>query len=164
MARVMKMPVASEPNYVLRLTESLTERSCALRIDPQDENALWNLALAARIYEEMALVFEEGPVEDARDDAEGPVQRSEESADPGGAGEEAADTAPEANPGELQGPEVGSPETFARGDPGTLSEDTVMRMLEGRTDDTVLLVQGILWSQRPDISGLAEGRFPGGVR
>ena len=32
----MKMPMASEPNYVLRLTESLTERSCALRINPQD--------------------------------------------------------------------------------------------------------------------------------
>ena len=59
---------------------------------------------------------------------------------------------------------MGSPETLARGDPGTLSEDTVRRMLEGRTDDTVLLVQGILWSQRPEISGLAEGGFPGGVR
>ena len=66
------LDVDSDPFSAVPLLVSSMEHSrAALRIGPQDENALWNLALAARIYDEMALVFEEGPVEDARDDAEG---------------------------------------------------------------------------------------------
>jgi hypothetical protein len=158
----------SDPFSAVPLLVSAMEHSrAALRIDPFDEDAQWNLALAGRIYGALALVFEEGPVEGTRDDAEGPIQRSEETAETsrsGGAGVGAEDSPPLDRTQEGTGPQEGAPETLARGDPGPLPEDAVMSLLQGRIDDTALLVRGILWSQRP-VGGSSGGEpFLGGVR
>ena len=147
------------------LSGAINHNRAALRLDPGDENAKWNLALALRIYGELAQVFEEGPADDAGGAAKAPEDESaravSETAE-GEAGEEPEDLPLSENAGTQEVILVGVQEALAKGDPGPLTEEMSMRLLEQLTDDTELLVRGILWSQRPDIEWWEDEPFPGG--
>lgn len=147
------------------LSASIDHNRAALRLDPGDENAKWNLALALRIYGELAQVFGEGPANDAGGEAEMREDESDQASSESAEGEvveEPEDIPPSENAG---APEVilfGAQEALAKGDPGPLTEEMSMRLLEELTDDTELLVRGILWSQRPDVEWWEDDPFPGG--
>ncbi len=148
------------------LTGAIDHNRAALRLDPSDQDARWNLALALQTYSEVAQVFEEGPVEDG---GGGELETSEqeteaelsESAE-GEAADEPEDVPPSESRSDPNVATMGAREALAKGDPGPLTEEMAMTLLEGLTDDTELLVRGLLWSQRPDIEWWEDEPFPGG--
>ena len=153
-------PDADPYTAVPLLAAAIDHFRAALRLDPTDEDARWNLSLALQIFAEMAPVGEEGPA-DPRGEAEVPKEDPEGSqseSNEGGAGDEEAHEPPEG--AAVIAPTtvlVGAQESLVRGDPGPLTEDMVTSLLEEQTDDTELLVRGLLWSQRPAQSGPGLG-------
>ena len=147
------------------LAAAIDHNRAALRLDPEDTDAKWNLALAVQIYGGLPQVFEEGPADSGEGDVENPGEGSEgppSEADDGEATDQSEDVPPMENPGTSQVIMVGAQETLATGDPGPLTEGMAMSLLEERTDDTEQLVRGILWSQRPILGASDDGRSLGG--
>ena len=147
------------------LAGAIDHNRAALRLDPLDEDAKWNLALAVQTFGELPQVFEEGPADSGEGEVENPEEGSEgppSESDDEEAPQPSEDVPLLENPGTPEGVMVGAQETLARGDPGPLTEEMAMRLLEELTDDTELLVRGILWSQRPDIDGSDDQPSLGG--
>lgn len=124
----------------------------ALQLDPGDEDARWNLALALRMFDELPMQdFDEGPIdEDIESDVE--VSENEEEnasseSDEPGDGTDEGDLRPDF--GESVAPAAGSREALASGDPGPMTPEDAMELAGGSADDLELLVRGILWSLRP---------------
>jgi len=149
-------PDADPYTAVPLLAAAMDHFRAALRLDPTDADARWNLSLALQIFGEIGQIGEEGPA-DPRGEAEVPEEDPEgtqtESRE-GGAGDDQAREPPEGEaviaPSTVL---VGAQESLVREDPGPLTEDMVTRLLEEQADDTELLIRGLLWSQRPDQSG-----------
>ena len=147
------------------LSAAIDHNRAALRLNPTDEDAKWNLALAVRAYSELAQVFEEGPAESTGGEIDVPEDESESGGSEsgsGGAGEEVENAPPPENRGSPDGITVGVSEALAGTDPGPLSVEMVNQVLEERVDDTELLVRGLLWSQRPDVRWWEGEPLPGG--
>lgn len=149
-------PDADPYTAVPLLVAAMDHFRAALRLDPNDEDARWNLSLALQIFGEIGQIGEEGPA-DPRGEAEVPEQDPEGTqtqSREGGAGDDQAQEPPEGEaviaPATVL---VGAQESLVREDPGPLTEDMVTRLLEEQADDTELLIRGLLWSQRPDQSG-----------
>ena len=146
------------------LSGAIDHGRAALRLDPLDEDARWNLALAIRAYANVAEVFEEGPAE-SDTEVTAPEEESGEGgseSESGGAAEELEDVTPPDSRGRPAGAATGVREALAREDPGPLTEAAILDLLEGHADDTGLLVRGILWSQRPTVDRRSGQPFPGG--
>ncbi len=146
------------------LSGAIDHGRAALRLDPRDDDARWNLALAIQAYAEVPEVFEEGPAESDTEVA-APEEESEEGgseSESGGAGEELEDITPPDSRGRPAGVGAGVREALAREDPGPLTEAAILDILEGYVDDTELLVRAILWSQRPTVDRRGGEPFPGG--
>lgn len=157
-------PEADPYTAVLLLAGAIRHSRAALRMDPEDTRARWNLALALRMYAELAPVVEEAPAEDGGGDA----QTSEDAPESpraltgiGGAGDEPQGPPPPSNPGEAEATRTGATEARASGDPGPLAPDVAVELLEGQEDDTGLLIRGILWSERP-VPSEGSPTSPGG--
>ncbi len=147
------------------LSGAIDHNRAALRMDPGDQDARWNLALAVQAFGEVAQVFEEGPAETDGETniPDEDVELAPSEPEAGGAGEELDAVSPEDTPSDPAAATVGVGEAPAGGDPGPLSEVDADRLLaEGRADDTEMLVRGLLWSQRP--RSAAGEAFPGGRR
>jgi hypothetical protein len=150
---------------MLLLTEAIRHNRAALRLEPTDSLAGWNLAIALRMHQQLAQVIEEAPV----DEPEGEAEIAEDEDQPpgeaaaGGAGEE-GEAPPQDDTGDPEGPRTGAAEALAGSDPGALSEDAVRQMLESQVDDTEQLIRGLLWSQRPSTRAADAPRTssPGG--
>ena len=132
----------------------------ALRLDPTDGDARWNMALALRIFGELAPVYEESPA-DPRGEASVPEEDpegTESESGEGGAGREESQEPPTAEA--VVAPTtvlVGAQETLVQEDPGPLTEAMVTSLLDELTDGREQLIRGILWSQRPDRAGPVLG-------
>jgi len=115
---------------------SIANNRAAVRLDPEDEDARWNLALAQRMFDSFA----------SRDDESGGTLLRV------GTG-----TAGNGAPFDVRDEELGGSgamETLlGTGDPGPLSDDAALSLMEDLIDDPVLLVRGLLWSQRPESAG-----------
>ena len=135
---------------VVLLLASIRNNRAALRLDPEDEDARWNLALAQRRYESFGS-SEEGPAGRMVGE-DGTPPESEEGAGVAtaiGAGTDEGGAPPD--PTNAEGGGVGAREALlGTGDPGPLTVSAARRLLENLTDDPALLVRGVLWSQRPD--------------
>ena len=130
---------------VRALTGAVEYNRAALRLDPTDQNARWNLALAQRSLDALGLPEEEEVAEIAS-----PTDEPEE-----------ADGAPVSAP--RRGAVEGEREALAGLDPGPMSESDALDLLEAISDEAESLVQRILWSHRPDVPWWEPSAFPGGA-
>lgn len=138
----------------------------ALRLDPYDQDARWNLALAIRRLEALLPPGEDtGEESGSESDDEVPMNdaqlaRSEDA--PAESGPEPPDPRPTDDSGERVGPREGAREAWALQDPGPLTTERALQLLAAVEDDAELLLKGILWSHRPDIAWWTGQAYPGG--
>lgn len=127
----------------------------ALLLNPGDEDAQWNFALAQRMVDSLSNL-----PEDIR--PEPPPEMEEEI--PVGADPDAqmTDQLGEEQKGAV--PVAGAREALANraGDPGPLTEAEALAYLATVNDDVEELILGLLWSQRPVRSGWRASPPPGG--
>ena len=148
------------------LTEAVEHNRAAYRLDPTDQDARWNLALAQRRLEALvppdAEVGREsgGESDDEVASNEQSLARSETAESQSGPEPEEPEAAD--NSGERQGPRVGAREAWATQDPGPMTRTEAFGLLATVSDEPELLIRGILWSRRPDVAWWANQAYPGG--
>ena len=133
-------------SWIPLLAAAVGSNRAALRLDPGDENARWNLALSQRLL----------------DDLSAAVERREAPPDEEAAPDEEELVLPQPGDDEDRaGIQEVEREALAGEDPGPLSEDDALGLVESISDDPEQLLWGILWSHRPDVSSSARS-YPGG--
>ena len=159
-------PAMEPDSAVIMLVEAITNLRLALRGDPADANARWNLALAQRKLDALAPIGENPNRESGGQNDEEMViddaylSRSETAA--ARSGLEPEDPQAANNSGERQGAQEGAREAWALQDPGPLTEQAAEALLGGVQDDPEIMIRGILWSHRPDVAWWRAAPFPGG--
>lgn len=157
---------ATEPDSAIALLrDAVTHGRVAVRLDPGDEDARWNLALAQRMLD--SLTFDPGRVEgetDAGDDEtevdDLSLTRSEMGV--GESGVEPEESRVADNVGQRRGASEGARESWTMQDPGPLTEAESLGLLQAVDDPPERLIRGILWSLRPDVAWWASEASPGG--
>lgn len=166
--QLMASETPSAPDSVIpELRAAARSFRQALRLDPHDQAARWNLALTIRRLEALLPPGEEtGEESGSESDDEVPMNdpqlaRSQDA--PAESGPEPPDPRPTDDSGERVGPREGAREAWALQDPGPLTTERAMQLLSGVEDDAELLLKGILWSHRPDIAWWTGQAYPGGA-
>ena len=129
---------------VSALMGAVASNRLALRLDPADESARWNLALAQGWLDALA------PSE---------YETAGTGSELGG---EAEDIVVANISGPRRGAVEGEREALAGDDPGPLSETAAFGLLESVTDEPESLVRRILWSHRPAVPWWEPQAYPGG--
>ena len=129
---------------VSALVAAVASNRLALRLDPADENARWNLALAQDWLDALA----PPPDEDL------PSSGSD-------LGEESENTGVVIS-GPRRGAVEGEREALAGQDPGPMTATTASGLLEAVIDEPESLIVRILWSHRPDVPWWEPQAYPGG--
>lgn len=138
-----------EPDsWVPLLAAAIGSNRTALRLDPDDENARWNLAFSQLLFDEMTRVEEPDETSSEEEDARAGADQGMVIPEPG-----QDDNRPP--------PTEGNREALAGEDPGALTEAEAIGLLETVYDDPEQLLWGIFWSRRPDVNWWEEG-YPGG--
>jgi len=165
--QLMASETPSAPDSVIpELRAAVRSFRQALRLDPHDQDARWNLALAIRRLETLLPPGEDtGEESGSESDDEVPMNdpqlaRSENA--PAESGPEPPDPRPTDDSGERIGPREGAREAWALQDPGPLTTERALQLLSAVEDDAELLLKGILWSHRPDIAWWTGQAYPGG--
>lgn len=129
------------------LTAAVGSNRAALRLDPRDENARWNLALAQLLLDSLTTLadLDEPSSEEETDRAEG---------------DEGMVIPQVAQLGARRGREY---EAVAGDDPGSINEAEARALLDAVGTDVEALIRGILWSLRPNVRPWEEP-YPGGNR
>ena len=137
---------APPDSWVPLLAAAVGSNRAALRLDPDDEDARWNLALAQLVLDDLT-----------------DVEDSDETQDEGERPEDEGEGLVIAQPGEdeRQPPPEAGREALAGEDPGPLTDEEALSLVEAVSDDPEQLLWGILWSGRPDVAWWAES-YPGG--
>ena len=129
---------------VSALRAAVASNRLALRLDPADESARWNLALAQDWLDGLA-----PPEDEAR-----------------GAGADLGDEPENTGVTNLSGPRRGAVEgereALAGQDPGPMSAAAASGLLEAVIDEPESLIIRILWSHRPDVPWWEPQAHPGG--
>jgi Ca-activated chloride channel homolog len=157
---------ANPDSAFVTLTQAVASNRAALRLDPSDSDARWNLALAQRRLDALAPPGGERG-EESRDDASDQPLSTERSLvqsdkPPDQQGPVPQNPEPADARGERTGPRKGSTETWAEQDPGPLTRAQALSLLESVNDDPATLVRGIMWSRRPDVAWWSGQASPGG--
>ncbi|MGE0158202.1 MAG: hypothetical protein AB7T31_02250 [Gemmatimonadales bacterium] len=148
------------------LVEAVEVGREALRLDPSDDDARWNLAVTQRRLDAMIPPGEDtGRQSSGESDDEVAMNnpeltRAEDSA--AESGQEPEDPRAADNPGERSGPRQGAREAWATQDPGPLTREEALGLLFDLNDEPELLLRGILWSHRPDVAWWSGQPYPGG--
>lgn len=154
-----------EADSAKQLVESSIENSrAALRLQRDDEDALWNLALAQRMRDSIDQLTESDRVSQGGQD-DTPVEMlalTRSGSGSGEAGREPFNPPPASETGQRTGAADGAREAWTSQDPGPLNETEALVVLEKVTDDAELLIRGLLWSQRPDVAWWNSEPYPGG--
>jgi tetratricopeptide (TPR) repeat protein len=133
----------SPEQAITQLLGAVNNGRMALRLDPRDDAARLNLAMAQYMLDSLSTEF---PPSDTAT-----LQESERS--------EGGLVIPEiARRDRPQGREL---EAIAGEDPGSLSPAEARELLNGVGTDMEMLIRAILWSRRPDVQPWAEP-YPGG--
>jgi len=138
----------------------------ALRLDPTDDDARWNLALAQRALDAMQPPgSNRGRESSGESDDEIPMNdpamaRSETAEAESGA--EPEDPREADNSGPRRGPLEGAREAWAAQDPGPLTQAEALSLLATVDDQPEALIRGLLWAHRPDVAWWAGQAYPGG--
>jgi hypothetical protein len=158
---------AMEPDSaVIMLDEAIANLRIALRGNPTDANARWNLALAQRKLDALAPITEDPSRESGGTNDEEMViddaylSRSETAE--ARSGLEPEDPRAADNTGERQGAQEGAREAWAMQDPGPLTEEAAGALLGRVRDDPETMIRGILWANRPEVAWWRNAAFPGG--
>ena len=166
-SQLMASEVPASPDSVLPdLRASVRSFRQALRLDPYDQDARWNLALAIRRLQALLPPGEDtGEESGSQSEDEVPMNdaqmaRSEEA--PAESGPEPPEPRPTDDSGERRGPREGAREAWALQDPGPLTTARALELLGTVEDDPEVLLKGILWSHRPDIAWWTGQAYPGG--
>jgi hypothetical protein len=167
-AHLVDADASSLPDTVIAaLRSAVVSYRTALRLDPTDQNARWNLALAVRRLDAlMPPGGDEGEESGSESEDEIPMNdpslaRSETAT--AESGPEPEDPNPADNIGERRGPREGAQEAWAMQDPGPLTLNEALALLATVSDDAELLVKGTLWSRRPDVAWWSGQPYPGGL-
>ncbi len=147
------------------LRESIAYGREAIRLDPDNPDARWNLALAQLMLDSIARIRVDP---DAREEAgqdETPVDlvaltRSGEGTGESGLEPENPDAGESS--GERRGASQGAREAWAAQDPGPMTVAAAMALIGAVDDNAERLIRGILWSRRPDIAWWNAEAYPGG--
>jgi tetratricopeptide (TPR) repeat protein len=148
------------------LVRAVENGRLALRLDPSDDDARWNLALAQRALDAMQPPgSNRGRESSGESDDEIPMNdpsmaRSETAEAESGAEPEDAREAD--NSGPRQGPLEGAREAWAAQDPGPMTAADAGNLLATVVDEPEALVRGLLWSHRPDVAWWSGQAYPGG--
>jgi tetratricopeptide (TPR) repeat protein len=148
------------------LERAVANGRVALRLDPTDDDARWNLALAQRALDAMQPPGTNRGRESSGDsDDEIPMNdpamaRSQTAEAESGA--EPEDPREVENSGPRQGPLQGAREAWATQDPGPMTPAEATNLLATVVDDPEALVRGLLWAHRPDVAWWAGQAYPGG--
>jgi len=148
------------------LSRAVATNRQALRMDPSDQDARWNLALAQRRLDELRSPRDEagtensGESDDEMETNEASLARSDKP--PEQQADVPEDPRPADSPGERRGPQEGARETWATQDPGPMTRAEALELLAGVRDDPEALVRGIMWSRRPDVAWWSGQLSPGG--
>jgi tetratricopeptide (TPR) repeat protein len=138
----------------------------ALRLDPSDDDARWNLALAQRALDAMQPPgSNRGQESSGQSDDEVPMTdpnmaRSETAEAESGA--EPDDPMEVENSGPRQGPREGAREAWATQDPGPMNTAEAVELLRTVVDEPEAMVRGLLWAHRPDVAWWSGQNYPGG--
>jgi hypothetical protein len=153
----------SAASVLMRAVES---GRMALRLDPTDDDARWNLALAQRALDAM-----QPPGSNRGRESSGESEDEIPMNDPAMARSETAEAESGAEPedareanssGPRSGPKEGAREAWATQDPGPMSAAEAGDLLSTVVDETEALVRGLLWAHRPDVAWWAGQAYPGG--
>jgi hypothetical protein len=164
--RLTRVDPSLSPDSALQLLRaSVTASRAALRLDIDDENARWNLALGQRMIDSltfnMRLLDRQQPsgLDETRlqDQA---LTRSNEGA--GISGLEPEEPPPTEGLGERRGGALGAREAWASQDPGPISDQDARLLLTNLQDDPEQMVRGLLWAHRPDVAWWNAEPYPGG--
>lgn len=154
-----------DSSYAL-LSRAVEVDRLALRLDPTDDDARWNLAIAQRALDAMT-----PPGRNTGRESTGESDDEVAMNDPALARSESAtaESGPEpeenrevSNTGERLGGQRGAQEAWATQDPGPISPQRASELLSTVVDDPETLLRGILWSHRPDVAWWAGQPYPGG--
>ncbi len=148
---------------VLRQSVDYTRE--ALRLDPGDEAARWNLALAQRMLDSLSLLRVDPESRQSSGDDDTPVELLALTRSPDGTGESGMEPEnPESGEsiGERRGASQGARESWATQDPGPMTGSAAMALVQSVRDDPEQLLRGILWSHRPDVAWWNAEPYPGG--
>ena len=126
------------------LMAAVASNRLALRLDPADESARWNLALAQDWLDALD-----------RPEDEAPVSGSD-------SGDESQDTEGAIVSAPRRGAVEGEREALAGQDPGPMSATAALSLLEAVIDEPESLMRRILWSHRPNVPWWEPQAYPGG--
>ena len=129
---------------VSALRAAVASNRLALRLDPTDESARWNLALAQNRLDALAPPDEEVPGSDSE------------------VGDEPENTGVTNLSAPRRGAVEGEREALAGQDPGPMSATAASSLLEAVIDEPESLMRRILWSHRPDVPWWEPQAYPGG--
>jgi hypothetical protein len=166
LARLRRVaPVLETDTAAAILEESVAFGREALRLDPADADARWNLALAQRMLDSIARLQVNPDNRQSSGNDETPVDLVAMTRGPDGQGE-SGEEPPEPEEGESPGNRMGAPEgareAWTTRDPGPLTREVALRIVGATRDDPEALVRGILWSRRPNVSWWNAESYPGG--
>ena len=159
------VPMLDADSAATILDESIGFGREALWLDPTDEDVRWNLALAQRMLDSIARlqVNPENQRSSGNDDTR--VDLVAMTRGPDGQGE-SGEEPPEPEEGESPGNRMGAPEgareAWTTRDPGPLTREMALRIIDGTRDDAEALIRGILWSHRPNVAWWSAESYPGG--
>jgi hypothetical protein len=158
-------PMLNADTALVILGESVTFGREALRLDPGNDDARWNLALAQRMLDSVARLQGNPNTRGLSGNDRTLLELVALTRGSDGEGESGAEpTEPEA--GESSGTRLaasqGAREAWTTHDPGPLTRDEAMGLFRATSDDPEALVRGILWSQRPDVAWWNDEPLPGG--
>lgn len=137
------------------LAAAIRHNRAALLLDPDDEDARWNLALALRAFDELPIQdFDLAPIDEEIETDQELSENEEENASAETDSEETGEGAEEEDESDLSfttsvAPAAGSPEALASGDPGPMSPEDAMLLVEEAGGDLEVMIRGLLWSLRP---------------
>jgi tetratricopeptide (TPR) repeat protein len=148
------------------LERAVANNRMALRLDPTDDDARWNLALAQRALDAMQPPgSNQGRESSGESDDEVPMndpQMARSETAEADSGPEPEDPREVDNSGPRQGPLQGAREAWATQDPGPMSPADALNLLSTVVDEPDAMVRGLLWAHRPDVAWWAGQAYPGG--
>ena len=147
------------------LAAAIRHNRAAVMLNPDDADARWNLALALRAFDELPIQdFDLAPIDEEIETDQELSENEEENASAETDSDETGEGAEEDDESDLSfttsvAPAAGSPEALASGDPGPMTAEDAMLLVDEARGDLEVMIRGLLWSLRPQER---EGRPPQG--
>ena len=146
------------------LQSSILRSRRALRLDPRNDDARWNLALAQQRLDSLNQVIMQprSRQEPGTDETVIDLASMARGSGLSQSGIEPDNPTPSQNQGERVGASQGAREAWTSQDPGPLDELSARELLATVGHDPEQMIRGLIWSQRPDVEWWNSEPYPGG--